>query len=413
MIFKKIWKSIGPGFITGAADDDPSGIATYTVAGARYGFQTLWLALYCLPLMVAIQEMCGRIGSVSGRGLIANMRTHYSRLLLGCVAIVLLIANTVNIGADLSAIGTVIHEVVPAISPSPAAAFVAIGLVLFLVFFSYRRIASVLKWFALVMVAYIFATFLVRQDWSAIVRHTIIPSLSLSRDYILIIIAIIGTTISPYLFFWQASEEVEEKREMYHQHASSAVVRKDLEHIRGDTAFGMFFSNLLTFFIIVLSGSTLFVHGATGVTTMFQIASALRPLAGSYSTQLFLIALLASGLLAIPVLAGSAAYALSELFGWREGMNKKFHQAPQFYVIIAASTLIGLLMPFLGIDPVQALLYTAFGFGIISPILVALVIHMGNNKKIMGSFTNSPLSNTVGGISLVLMTGIVVAYIVL
>ena len=330
-----------------------------------------------------------------------------------CDWIFFVVANIVNIGADLSGMSAAFQLVVPSFPPMLFGLCISLGLIVLLILFSYRKIASFLKWIALALVAYILAALLVDQDWSHVLYRTFIPHIELSKEFILILIAVVGTTISPYLFFWQASEEVEEQRMIHHARPSALIMKREVKAMSHDTAIGMLFSNLIMYFMIALSSATLFRNGIADVTTIDQIASVLKPLAGSYSTHLFLIGILASGLLVIPVLAGSAAYAVAELFGWREGMNKKFGQAPQFYLIIALATLAGLALPALGIDPVQALLYTAVILGFLSPILIALLLHMANNKKIMGSFTNGVISNIMGVILLVFMTASVVGLIVL
>lgn len=410
---KKLWRSIGPGFITGASDDDPSGIATYVIAGARFGLNMLWTAVFLFPFMIVVQEMSGRIGMATGKGLVSNMRHHYPRFLLIVITLFFVIANIVNIGADISGMSAAFQLVVPSFPPMLFGLGISLALIVLLILFSYRKIASFLKWIALALVAYILAALLVDQDWSRVLYRTFIPHIEFSKEFLLILIAVIGTTISPYLFFWQASEEVEEQRMIHHQRPSALIMKREVKAMSHDTAIGMFFSNLIMYFMIALSSATLFRNGIADVTTIDQIASVLKPLAGPYSTHLFLIGILASGLLVIPVLAGSAAYAVAELFGWREGMNKKFGQAPQFYLVILLATLAGLALPALGIDPVQALLYTAVILGFLSPILIALLLHMANNKKIMGSFTNGAISNTMGVILLLFMLASVSALIFL
>jgi len=410
---KKLWRSIGPGFITGASDDDPSGIATYAIAGARFGLSILWTVLFSLPFMIAIQEMSGRIGIASGKGIIGNMKRHYPRIILVVITLFLAVTNIINIGADLSGMSAAFHLVVPSFPQPVFGLLISLALIILLVFFSYRKIASLLKWFALVLVSYIISAFLVDQDWSQVIFHTIVPHFEFSKHYLEIIVAIFGTTISPYLFFWQASEEVEEQKTLYNRLPSTHIRQRDIRSMNHDTEAGMFFSNLVMYFIIALSSATLFANGKADVNTIEQIASVLRPLAGPYSTQLFLIGILASGLLAIPVLAGSAAYAIAELFGWKEGMNKRLGQAPQFYLVIALSTIAGLILPLIGINPVEALLYTAVLLGILSPLLIALIIHMANKKSIMGSFTNSTASNIMGLALLVFMIGSVTALLIL
>ncbi|MEK7583199.1 MAG: Nramp family divalent metal transporter [Patescibacteria group bacterium] len=410
---KKLWRSIGPGFITGASDDDPSGIATYVIAGARFGLNMLWTAVFLFPFMIVVQEMSGRIGMVSGKGLIKNMRSHYPRFLLLVITLFFVGANIVNIGADLSGMSAAFQLVAPSFPPMLFGLGISLALIVLLILFSYRKIASFLKWIALALVAYILAALLVDQDWSQVFYRTFIPHIELSKEFLLILIAVVGTTISPYLFFWQASEEVEEEKMIHHRRPSAFIMRREVKAMNHDTVTGMFFSNLIMYSMIALSSATLFRNGIADVTTIDQIASVLKPLAGSYSTELFLIGILASGLLAIPVLAGSAAYALAELFGWKEGMNKRLGQAPQFYVVIALATMAGLALVAIGINPMQALLYTAVILGFLSPILVALLLHMANQKSIMGTFTNGIISNSMGILLLLVMLASVGALIIL
>ncbi|OGF20028.1 iron transporter [Candidatus Falkowbacteria bacterium RIFCSPLOWO2_02_FULL_45_15] len=403
---KKFFRSLGPGFITGASDDDPSGIATYSQTGALFGYGQLWLSLYLWPFMSAIQEMCGRIGLVTGRGLAGVIRAHYHRSILYVAVSLLLIANTVNIGADLGAMASAAQLLLN--WPFASWLIVMIALTLLLeVFVSYRVYAKYLKYLTLALFAYVAAFFMVRQDWRAIVLATFIPKFSLSSDYLMNIVAILGTTISPYLFFWQASEEVEEEVTKHKIRAMGSgiprVTRRDISALRSDTAIGMLWSQIIAFFIIATTGSTLYLAGMNNITTATEAAEALRPLAGNFTFLLFALGIVGTGLLAVPVLAGSASYAIAESFGWREGLYRKFAQAHGFYGVITVATLVGLLINFIGLQPFQILYYTAVLNGMIAPPLMVLILLIAGNKKIMGKYINSRRSKALGWIITVLM----------
>lgn len=413
---KTFWRSLGPGLITGAADDDPSGIATYAIAGAKFGLATLWTVVITLPFMVVIQRMCGRIGMISGRGLAGNMKKHYPAWILIIITFIILAANIINIGADISAMAASINLIAP-ISPILLCALISGAIIVLLIFLSYRQIAHYLKWIAIILFAYILAALLVNQPWHEILYRTFVPPWRWDKPYIELLVAIFGTTISPYLFFWQASEAVEEERVRKDmipdvkppKSRPKYIIRNEVGVMYKDIYYGMFFSNLITFFIIILASSTLFSHGYHNVSTVGEIARLLRPIAGEYANLLFLIGIMASGVLAIPVLAGSAAYALAEVFGWKEGFERSFGKAKQFYIVIILATILGLLIPALHFDPVNILYYTAVIFGIISPVLIAMVIHMANNPKIMGAYTSRLHSNILAYILLIAMTASVIA----
>lgn len=425
---RNFWRRLGPGLITGAADDDPSGIVTYSIAGAKFGLATLWLTLATLPFMVTIQRMAGRIGLISGKGLAGNMKKYYPRPLLILIALIIVIANIINIGADISAMAAAFNLIAPTFSPILFAIIASTSIIIALIFLSYRRLAHYLKWLAIAMLSYIVAVFFVDLDWLSIVRQFLIPKIIWSKDYLLILAAFWGTTISPYLFFWQASEAVEEERMHTHPHPDAAtmipdiqphgphpsvrVIKNEIGSMYTDVRFGMFFSNLITFFIIILTASTLFKTGIHDIETVEQVASVLKPLAGPYANILFLIGILVSGVLAIPVLAGSAAYALAELFGWKYGFDNKFGKAKQFYLVIILSTVLGILIPVFKLHPVNILFYTAVIYGMISPILILLLIHMANNPKIMGKYTSRLHSNIIAYILFILMaTGTVLTLV--
>ncbi len=426
---RNFWRRLGPGLVTGAADDDPSGIITYSVAGAKFGLAMLWTAIFTLPFMIIIQRMAGRIGLISGKGLAGNMKKYYPHWLLVIISLIIVIANIINIGADISGVSAAATLLVPSLSPIVFSILISVIIITSLIFFSYRQIAHYLKWFALAMFAYILAVFFVEQHWLEILYRSLIPQIVWSKDYLLILAAVFGTTISPYLFFWQASEEVEEEKRHAHPHPEDApmipdirphgthrsdkIIKNEIGSMYQDVRYGMFFSNLITFFIIILAASTLSRSGSFNITTVEQIASALRPLAGPYANLLFLIGILASGILAIPVLAGSAAYALAELFGWKYGFDNKFGKAKQFYIIIILATLLGVLIPILKLQPVEILFYTAVIYGLISPILILLLIHMANNPKIMGKYTSRTHSNVIAYILFFIMATSTVLSLVL
>jgi len=426
---KNFWHRLGPGLITGAADDDPSGIVTYSFAGAKFGLGALWTVLGTLPFMIIVQRMAGRIGLVSGKGLAGNMKRFYPKWIIISVALIILTTNIINIGADISAMSVAFNTVVPATSPILFSVIISTSVVLALIFFSYRRIASYLKWVAMIMLSYVLASFLIQQNWFEVIKSAIIPQITLNRDYILMVAAVFGTTISPYLFFWQASEVAEEEKmhqdpgidqatmipntEAHGTHRSTKIIKNEIGSMYKDVRYGMFFSNLIMFFIITLTSATLFKNGITDIQTVEQVASALHPLAGQYTNLLFMLGLLASGILAIPVLAGSAAYALTELFGWKYGFNNKFKGAKQFYLIIIISTALGILIPVLGLHPVQILVYTALMYGMISPLMIALLIHMANNPKIMGKYTSRLHSNIIAYSLFCIMTAGIIAIMML
>ena len=418
-MFKKLKKFIsklGPGFITGASDDDPSGIATYSQTGAQFGYSQLWTAPFSFPFMATIQEMCGRIGMVTGRGLSGVISKHYSKQILYFAVTLLLLANTVNIGADLGAMassGQLLLPQVPFIVW--LLAITALSLILE-VFVSYKIYARYLKYLTFSLFAYIIVVFIVKQDWTRVAFATFIPNFTPSKEYFLNIVAILGTTISPYLFFWQADEEVEEEVEFHKIRGMGKGVPKitkiDIRAMRIDTIIGMFFSNLVMFFIIVTAASTLSVGGITNINTAADAAQALRPIAGEFTFLLFAAGVIGTGLLAVPVLSGSASYAIAESLGWRAGLYRKLKQAHGFYGVITIATLIGLMVNFMGIQPFKLLYYTAVLNGLIAPPLMVLILLISNNKNIMGKHTNSPISNIMGWLITVVMALSALALIV-
>lgn len=396
---KKIFSHLGPGFITGASDDDPSGIATYSQTGAQFGYSQLWTALFSFPFMATIQEMCGRIGVVTGKGLSGVIRKHYSKPTLYFSVILLLIANTVNIGANLGAMASSAQLLVNL--PFVLLLIPLAILTLFLeIFVSYKVYSKFLKYLTFSLFAYIIVALMVKQDWLKVLSSTLIPTISPNKDYLFNIIAILGTTISPYLFFWQTGEEVEEEVQSHKLatmgEGTPKINKSDIRKMRTGTIVGMFFSNIIMFFIITTAAATLFANNIHSVETAADAALALQPIAGNFSFILFAMGIIGTGLLAVPVLAGSASYAISEAFGWPEGLYRKFKKAHGFYAVIATATLVGILVNFTHIPPFKMLYYTAILNGLIAPPLMILILLISSNPQIMGNYTNSKFSNYMG-----------------
>ncbi len=417
--FKSFFKSLGPGLITGASDDDPSGIATYSQAGAQFGFGTLWLALFQLPLMIAIQEMCARIGLVTGSGLTSIMKKRYSKKTVYPIISLLLIANTINIGADIGAMSASVKLVLPQL-PIVIVTILFTALVICAeIFIPYRKYVTVLKYLTLSLLAYVITAFVVGGNWSDILVASVIPHFEFTPTFVMLFVAIFGTTISPYLFFWQTSEEAEEdivKNKIKDFGEGKPIIqKKEISSMRKDVAVGMGFSQAIMWFIIITTAGTLHVHGLTDISTADEAAHALEPLvktfphAGELAKTIFAVGIIGTGLLAIPVLAGSSAYAISEEFGWKEGLGKKFKQAKGFYLIIAASTIVGLWVNFANIDPIKALIYAAVINGIIAVPLLVAIMKIGNDKQILEGRTNGKLSNIVGWITVGVMGFSVIA----
>lgn len=394
---KNFLNRLGPGLITGASDDDPSGIGTYTQAGAALGFATLWTAIVTLPLMIVVQHICAKIGMCSGRGLAGVLRRYYSKWLLYPTVIGLVIANTINAGADIAAISAAINIFVP-IPISVMVIPIALAIVALQVWGSYHLIVRVFKWLTLSLFAYVIAAFLAKPDWSAVFHATIVPQISFTSQYITTIVAILGTTISPYLFFWEASEEVEDEKSegriklSQRKGATDTEIRKE----KIDTIIGMLFCNVVFYFVILAAGATLHASGQTNIQSATEAAQALRPLAGDMATVLFAIGLIGAGLLAVPVLTGSAAYAVAETLGWPSGFDEKPRHAMKFYGFIALSTLIGVAIDFLGINPITALFWTAVINGVVAPPMLVVVMLVANNKRVMGPRTNGIATNIIG-----------------
>ncbi len=393
------WKNLGPGLTTGAADDDPSGIATYSQTGAQYGFQLLWLAGFTFPLMSVVQEMCARIGLVTGRGLAGNIRIHFPKWVLYLCTALLFFANTLNIGANIGAMAKSTQLIFPSISFSTLVllfAIVGLGLQIYV---SYEKYARYLKWLALILLSYVAVALMVKMDWGALIQDAVIPSIVFSKEQIFLICAILGTTISPYLFFWQTSQEVEEsilKGQTSLKLRQEAVSKKEINLMRQDVWSGMFLSNLVMFFIIAACAATLYANGIHNIQTAADAAAALKPIAGDYAYWLFALGIIGTGMLAIPVLAGSASYAMSESFGWKTGLYRKLKEANAFYGIIIIATFIGVALNFVGIDPIKALLYSAVVNGLVAPVILATIVIISRNKKIMGERVNHPFVTVVG-----------------
>lgn len=396
---KHYWRNLGPGLTTGAADDDPSGIATYSQAGAKYGFQLLWLAPLSFPLMAIVQEMCARIGLVTGRGLAGNIRLHFPKWVLYITTALLVVANTFNIGADIGAMAKSTQLLFPSFNFNTlvlAFAIVSVGLQ---VYVSYGKYARYLKWLALILISYIFSALSIKLDFLELLKHSITPAISFSKDQMFLITGILGTTISPYLFFWQTSQEVEEdilKGETTVKLRQEAVTSHELKRMRIDIWSGMFLSNLAMFFIIAACAVTLYPNGITNIGTAADAANALRPIAGDQAYLLFALGIIGTGMLAIPVLSGSASYAMAESFGWKTGLYRKLKEARSFYGLIIISTFVGVGLNFVGIDPIKGLIFSAVLNGLVAPVILIQIVLLSSNKKLMGDRVNHPVIKVLG-----------------
>jgi NRAMP (natural resistance-associated macrophage protein)-like metal ion transporter len=388
-------RHVGPGVVTGAADDDPSGIATYTQAGAQFGTSLLWTVFLSLPFMIAIQLVSARIGRVTGKGVAANLRAHTPRPFLMTMVLLLVVANTINIAADIAAMGEALQLVVGGGAHFHAVVFGLVTVVL-QVFVPYRKLAPILKWLTLFLFAYVIAALMVDVPWVQVLRDLVIPKLQWTSSYWMMIVALLGTTISPYLFFWQASQEVEELRLKGQGRGSDATVRQDLKDVRRDTFVGMFFSNGVAFFIMMLGGVVLYGAGIHDVTSAAQAAQALRPLAGDFAFVLFAGGIIATGMLAVPVLASSAAYAVAEAFDWTEGLERQWFEAKRFYAIIALATIVGTGLDFTPIDPMKALYWSAVINGVVAVPIMAGLMLLAGKKEVMGSFTSGTKTRWFG-----------------
>lgn len=408
--FLRFWKLLGPGLVTGASDDDPSGIATYSQAGAAYGLSTLWTSIIAFPLMAAIQQMCARIGLVTAQGLTGTLKKHYPKPVLYLMLLFSFPAIIMNIGADIAGMGAVGNLLFPSVDASFFSVFFTVLLLGLIIYLPYRKIAAILKYLCIAMLVYFIVPFLYHQDIGEIIKNTFIPTIRFDKDFIAILVGILGTTISPYLFFWQASVEVEE---MKTNKKHLVVNKKIISDMKQDVDFGMAFSGLVMYFIILTTGTVLFKGGVHQIDTVEQAALALKPLAGNMAYLLFAVGVIGTGLIAIPVLSGSLSYIFTETFGWEQGLDKRFSEAKGFYIIIAISLILGLSLNYIGISPIKALIYTAILYGITAPVLIAIILHISNNKTIMGEFTNDRLTNILGAAALLIMTAAAVLLIYL
>jgi len=410
-----LWRKLGPGLVTGAADDDPSGIATYSQTGAQFGYGQLWTALYMLPLMTAVQEACARIGLVTGKGITTIIKERYSRTVLYLTVGLVIIANTINIGADLGAMASAAQLLVPA--PFILLTLLFTGVILALeVFTNYKVYSKILKWLAMTLLAYPITLFIVHQPWGTVLKASIVPHVEFSFAFLFIITGVLGTTISPYMFFWESSQEVEEDKEKKLVTAGKPKISwTNVRAMRFDNTFGMLFSEFATWSIIVVAATVLHNSGVTDVKTAADAAKAIEPLvhsfphAGFLSKLIFSIGIIGLGMLAIPVLSGSASYSVSEAFGWKASLDLKFGKAKGFYGVIIAATLVGLLLNFIGVDPVKALVYAAVLNGVAAVPLLFLVLKISSDEKIMGEFKSRWLSKTILWITFIAMGGAAVA----
>jgi NRAMP (natural resistance-associated macrophage protein)-like metal ion transporter len=409
---KRFFKMLGPGLITGASDDDPSGIGTYAQSGAALGYAPLWLAWLTFPMMWTIQFICAKIGMVTGMGLAGVLQKHYSRKLLYLVVAGLTIANTINAGVDIGAIAAAINLLLPIPIVTMVVPIALIILVL-QIWGSYRLIAMIFKWLTLALFAYIFSAFFAQPDWYGVLRGTFIQTVSFDSNFLSIVVAVLGTTITPYLFFWQADQEVEEEISMGRRtlQQRTGATKAELKYASLDVAVGMLFSNVVMYFIILATAATLHKAGRTDIQSATEAAEALRPLAGNAAYILLALGLIGAGFLCVPILTGSAAYAIAEALGWKHGLDEKPRRAKLFYGVIAASTLVGMLINFLGINPIKALVSTAVINGFLAPPILVVVMLVANNKAVLGREVNGRLTNLVGWVTTIAMFAAALAFV--
>jgi NRAMP (natural resistance-associated macrophage protein)-like metal ion transporter len=406
------FSDLGPGLITGCADDDPSGISTYSVAGATFGYGLLWTALVSFPMMNAVQLMCGRLGMVTGRGLAGVVRLRYPRWVLWGACILLIVANVINIAADLGGMGDA-TQMLTGINSLLWTPIYAVFIVGFLFWSSYRQIARIFKWITLVLLAYVITAFFAHVDWREALWATLTPRLAWSREFMAVLVGILGTTISPYLFFWQASQEVEEERSLGRTLSQRrGATNEELRRLRVDVLTGMFASNFIMFFIILTTAATLHAHGLMKIDTAKQAAEALRPLAGNAAYLLFTLGLIGTGMLGVPVLAGSCAYAVAEAQAWRGSLDRKPSGARRFYGVLAVSMAIGLSINYAGLDAVKMLFWSAVVNGVLAPPLILLIVLLTSSREVMGDRVNSPLLQILGWITFAIMTAAAVGMFV-
>ena len=409
---KFFFKSLGPGLITGASDDDPSGIATYSSVGAQYGFGLIWMAAWILPLMIAVQEVCARIGVVTSKGLAGVMLKKYKKGWVASAVVLLIIANVINIGADLGAMAASMQLLVKVDFIVAAIVFAGI-IILIELYLPYKTYVKILKWLTLSVFAYIITGIMIKPDWGLVAIETLVPEIHLNSDYLFAMVAVLGTTITPYLFFWQTSEEVEEGQLEKQVTGKVSPLKQRIARMRTDVRTGMILANIVFFFIILTTATVLFENGIHSIGSAEQAAEALRPFAGDQAYLLFALGIIGTGLLAVPILAGSGAYALSEVMKWKEGMNKGPKRAKAFYAVIAFSILFGLLFNLLGIDPIKALYYSAFINGIIAVPLLFIIMKVGDDEKIMGHETHPTWVRFFGWLTVFLMATAVIVTLAL
>jgi NRAMP (natural resistance-associated macrophage protein)-like metal ion transporter len=409
---KRFLKVLGPGLITGASDDDPSGISTYAIAGASFGFATLWMALITLPMMAAVQYMCAKIGMVSGRGLAGVLKTYYPGKLLYITVFSLVVANSINAGADIGAIAAGINLLIP-IPVWSLIAPIALAVIALQIWGSYRLIANIFKWLTLALFAYVLSAFLCKPSLGDVMRGTFVPSFPWNRAFLALTVGILGTTISPYMFFWQSNQEVEEEiaagRKTLAQRKGATDA--ELKYAAWDVNLGMLLSNTVMYFIILSTAATLFKAGKTEIQSAADAAQALRPLAGRAAETLLVLGLIGTGFLAVPILTGSSAYAVAEAFGWKHGFDKRPERAKEFYWLIAISTLLGMMINFAGINPIKALFLTAVLNGVLAPPMLFLIMKVSNNRKIMGARVNGLMLNLAGWVTAAVMSAAAIALI--
>jgi len=411
--FRQFFSNLGPGLITGAADDDPSGISTYSVTGAAFGYAPLWTAVFSFPLMAGVQLMCARLGMVTGRGLAGVIRKRYPRWVLWGACLLLVVANTVNIGADLGGMAAT-TQLITGVNSIVFLPVYAIVITVLLIWSSYKAIVRIFKWLTLALFAYVAAAFLARPDWGAVIRSTLVPQFQSSPQYWATLVGIFGTTISPYLFFWQSAQEVEEERDMgrrtvrARRGATDAEIRKS----RNDVVTGMFFSNMVMFFIILTTAATLHAHGRTSISTAKEAAEALRPLAGAGAYWLFSAGLIGAGMLGVPVLAGSSAYAIAEAAAWRGSLADHPRIAREFYAVLATGMVLGSALDFMGFDAVKMLFWAAVVNGVLAPPLVVIVVLLTDNEQVMGDRRNPLWLSALGWTTAAVMTAATIAMFV-
>jgi NRAMP (natural resistance-associated macrophage protein)-like metal ion transporter len=412
---KRFWQLLGPGLVTGASDDDPSGIGTYSQVGAQFGFGMLWTMLFSFPLMVCVQSICARIGRVTGEGISGNLRRHFSGNVLFPIVALLLLANTINIAADLGAMGSALQLLIGGPAILYTVLFAALSLAL-QIFVPYSRYVHVLKWLSMALLTYVAAAFSLTIPWREVALRTVMPNLSLQSDYVTAVVAIFGTTISPYLFFWQASQEVEDQEAAPGEEPLLVAPQQataQFSRIGIDTYIGMGMSNVVAFFIILTTAVTLHAHGVKNIATAAQAATALRPIAGKFAFSLFSLGIIGTGMLAVPVLAGSAAYGVAEAMRWKFGMERTLPEATKFYAVVAAAVVIGLIMNFVGVDPVRALFWTAVINGVVAVPLIIVIMIMASRRTVMGQFIVPRFLKWGGWVTAAFMTMSAVAMFVL